>query len=153
MFGPSFSVHGFSKWLDQGRRCFFLWFKGAFLHSVNASHCIAGEMPLLFLLTYTAHKSLHRRPQPRWGEFSRLANCSQELFRLSAFSERQFWQSFFWFVFHSFKLFLSILLVLFMRHSWLRDQNANYFPEVKNYFIKKDWAFMRKCILVTFKSW
>lgn len=60
------------------------------------------EMPLFCLLTYTAHKSLHRRPWPKWEELSRLANCSHKLFKLWTFSERQIWPSILFLVFHSF---------------------------------------------------
>lgn len=141
-------------WLFQmigsGQTDSFFGLKVHFCTQQMSKSLYSKEMPLLCLLTYTAHKSLHRRPWPKWEEFSRLVNCSHELFKLWAFSKRQFGQSFFGFVFHSFKI---IMVVLLIRHSWLRDQNANYFSEVKYDFIKEEWSFMRECILVTWKSW
>lgn len=124
-------------WLFQmigsGQTASFSGLKVHFCTQQMSESLYSKEMPLFCLLTYTAHKSPHRRPRPKWGEISTSKLFPWTTQALNLFSETGLAELFV-VVFHSFKM---MMLVLLIRHSWLGKQNADSFPEIKCDFIKK----------------
>ena len=69
------------KMIGSGQTASFSGLKVHFCTQQMSESLYSKEMPLFCLLTYTAHKSLHRRLDQN-GKKSPLANCSHELLKL-----------------------------------------------------------------------